>query len=53
MRVGMSKSVDSPVWPCESRYLNRPLVSAPVPNPAIWRIVQLRPRYMVGYGPRV
>jgi hypothetical protein len=28
-------------------------VSSPVPNPAICRIVQLRPRYIVGYGPRV
>ena len=24
-----------------------------VDKPAIWRMVQLRPRYMVGYGPRV
>src|SRR5206468_12973409 len=35
------------------RYLNRLLVSSPVPNPAIWRIVQRRPRCIVGYGPRV
>src|SRR2546428_10040327 len=49
----MSKSHDSPVCPCAMRYLKRPFVSSPVPNPAIWRIVQRRPRYMVGYGPRV
>ena len=48
MRVGMSKSVDSPVWPWAIRYLKRRLVSAPVPKPAIWRMVHRRPRYMVG-----
>ena len=48
IRVGMSKSVDSPVCPCWIRYLKRLLVSAPVPKPAIWRMVQRRPRYMVG-----
>ncbi len=35
------------------RYLKRLLVSSPVPKPAIWRIVQFRERYIVGYGPRV
>src|SRR2546425_562170 len=37
----MSKSTESPVCPCPIRYLNRLLVSSPVPNPAIWRIVFL------------
>jgi len=49
----MSKSVDSPVIPLAMRYLKRSLVSWAVPKPAIWRIVQVRPRYIVGYGPRV
>ena len=49
----MSKSTERPVWPCEMRYLNRLLVSSPVPKPAICRMVQNRLRYMVGYGPRV
>ncbi len=49
----MSKSTERPVWPCEMRYLKRLFVSSPVPKPAIWRIVQGRLRYMVGYGPRV
>ena len=35
------------------RYLKRLLVSSPVPNPAICRMVQWRLRYIVGYGPRV
>src|SRR5207249_1060781 len=26
--------------------------SEAMPYPAIWRIVQVRPRYIVGYGPR-
>ena len=48
MRVGMSKSIEMPVWPCAIKYLSRALVSPAVPNPAIWRIVQGRDRYMVG-----
>ena len=46
--VGISKSHDSPVCPCAMRYLKRPFVSSPVPKPAICRIVQSRPRYIVG-----
>ena len=49
----MSKSVDRPVCPCAIRYLKRPFVSSAVPKPAICRIVHSRPRYIVGYGPRV
>ena len=49
----MSKAVESPVWPCSSRYWKRSLVSSGVPKPANWRIVQSRPRYMVACGPRV
>ena len=29
------------------------MVSSAVPNPANWRIVHNRPRYMLGYTPRV
>ena len=32
---------------------NRALVSSAVPNPAYWRIVHRRPRYIVGWMPRV
>src|SRR3954466_549055 len=53
MRLGMSKAVLSPVWPCSSREWKRLLVSSEVPNPANWRIVHRRPRYMLGYTPRV
>jgi hypothetical protein len=49
----MSKAVESPVIPCCRRYLKRLLVSSGEPNPANCRIVQRRPRYMVGCGPRV
>src|ERR1041384_1133314 len=49
----MSKAVDSPVTPCSRRYLKRLLVSSGVPNPANCRMVQSRPRYIVGCGPRV
>ncbi len=52
-RVGMSKAVESPSPPARSSSLKRPLVSAAVPNPANWRIVQRRERYMEAYGPRV
>jgi hypothetical protein len=44
----MSKSTEIPVWPCAIRYWKRAFVSAGVPKPAIWRIVQRRPRYIVG-----
>ncbi len=46
--VGRSKAHDSPVWPAPRRNLNRSLVSSAVPNPAYCRMVQSRPRYMVG-----
>src|ERR687889_1660801 len=49
----MSKAVDSPVWPWSSRYRKRSFVSSAVPNPANWRIVHNRPRYIDGYTPRV
>ena len=38
--VGRSNAVESPVWPCSSKYLKRWLVSNAEPNPANWRIVQ-------------
>ncbi len=49
----MSKAVESPVWPCCRRYLKRALVSSGRPKPANIRMVQSRPRYIEGYGPRV
>ena len=45
---GMSNAVERPVWPWSSRYLKRSLVSSEVPNPANWRIVHNRPRYIDG-----
>ena len=51
--VGRSKAVESPVCPRSSRYRKRPFVSSAEPKPAYWRIVHGRPRYIVGYGPRV
>ena len=48
MRDGMSKAVDSPVWPCSRRNLKRRFVSSGRPKPANIRMVQRRPRYMVG-----
>src|SRR5574337_388653 len=48
IKVGRSKAVDSPIWPCSSRYLNRRLVSTAVPYPANIRMVQSLPRYIVG-----
>ena len=51
--VGRSKATDSPVCPWSSRYRKRRLVSSAVAMPAYWRIVQRRPRYIVGYTPRV
>ena len=53
VRVGWSKSVLMPVCPRSSRKRYRWLVALAVPKPAIWRRVHNRPRYMVGYGPRV
>ena len=51
--VGRSKAHDRPVWPASSRNLKRSLVASAVPNPAYWRIVHSRPRYMVACTPRV
>ncbi len=51
--VGRSKAVERPVWPASRRSLKRVLVSSAVPKPAYWRMVQKRPRYMVGWIPRV
>ncbi len=45
--------MDRPVWPCSRRKRNRSLVSLAVANPLYWRIVQKRPRYRVGWTPRV
>src|SRR5262249_10977945 len=53
MSVGMSKAVERPVCPLSSRKRKRAFVSSAVPKPANWRIVQSRPRYMLGYTPRV
>ncbi len=39
--------------PCASRYLKRALVCSGVPKPANMRIVHRRPRYIVGWTPRV
>ena len=44
MSVGRSKAMESPVWPCVSRYLKRSFVSSALPKPANMRIVQRRPR---------
>ena len=44
--VGMSKAVDSPSPPARSSSLKRRFVSAADPNPANWRIVHRRDRYM-------
>src|SRR5450759_81460 len=53
MSGGKWNAVESPVCPCERRNLNRAFVSAADPNPANWRIVHSRPRYIVGCTPRV
>src|SRR5207245_9997681 len=52
-RVGISKATLRPVSPWAMRYLNRRFVSSALPNPANIRIVHSRPRYMVGWIPRV
>src|SRR3989454_2325267 len=51
--VGRSNATLSPSLPWAKRYLNRRFVSFAVPKPAYWRIVQSRPRYIVGWIPRV
>jgi len=53
MSVGKWNAVESPVCPWERRNLKRAFVSSADPNPANWRIVQSRPRYIVGCTPRV
>ncbi|MBP2687786.1 MAG: hypothetical protein H6Q81_2691 [Deltaproteobacteria bacterium] len=51
--VGRSKATDRPVCPCSRRYRYRRFDSFASPNPAYCRIVQKRPRYIVGCTPRV
>jgi hypothetical protein len=51
--VGRSKATLSASWPWAMRYLKRALVSAGVPKPMYWRIVQSRSRYMCLWMPRV
>src|SRR5258708_941965 len=46
--VGKSNATDNPVVPCSSRYLYRLFDSSASPMPAYWRMVHVRPRYMVG-----
>src|SRR3990172_12525848 len=49
----MSSATLSPVSPWAMRYLNRAFVSSAPPNPLNIRIVHGRPRYIVGWMPRV
>ena len=51
--VGRSKATERPVCPASSNNRKRSLVERAVPKPAYWRIVQRRPRYIVGCTPRV
>ncbi len=51
--VGRSKAVPRPVWPLARRKWKRSLVCRGVPKPANCRMVQRRPRYMLGWMPRV
>ena len=51
--VGRSKATDRPVWPLSSRYRYRRFDSFASPKPAYCRIVQKRPRNIVGWTPRV
>ena len=48
-----SKAVESPVWPLSNSMRKRAFVSRALAKPAYWRMVQNRPRYMVGRIPRV
>ena len=50
---GRSNATDSPVCPEASSRLKRWLVASADPKPAYWRMVQSRPRCMVGWIPRV
>src|SRR5690606_19542661 len=51
--VGRSNATLRPVTPCDSKYRYRRLESAAVANPAYWRMVHGRPRYIVGWIPLV
>jgi len=51
--VGRSKAVDSPVCPPSSSSRKRSLVARALEKPAYWRMVHSRPRYIVGWTPRV
>src|ERR1700683_3051400 len=51
--VGKSNATESPAVPCASRNLYRRLLSSASPIPAYCRIVHSRPRYIVGWMPRV
>ena len=51
--VGRSKATFSPVWPLAIRNLKRWLVSAALPKPVYWRIVNGCLRYISGWMPRV
>ena len=51
--VGRSNATDRPVCPASRRRWKRSLVLLALPKPAYCRIVQSRPRYMVGWTPRV
>ena len=53
MSVGRSNATESPWLPCSSRYLNRAFVWAAEPKPANCRIVQVLPRYIDSWMPRV
>lgn len=44
MSVGMSNATDSPPPPSARIFLYRSFVCSAFPNPANWRIVQVRPR---------
>ncbi len=51
--VGRSKATERPVWPALRSAWYRWFDSLALPKPAYWRMVQWRPRYMVGCTPRV
>src|SRR6185369_15859983 len=51
--VGRSNATLSPLTPCDSRYRYRRLDSVASANPAYWRMVQGRPRYIDGCTPLV
>jgi hypothetical protein len=51
--VGRSNATFRPVWPLSIRNLKRRLVSAALPKPVYWRIVNGCLRYISGWMPRV